>query len=63
MDKAYLSSRWEDNKAVEEISVKGCKVTLHFLPESNGKTLDTVKKILTSSQYIDNITDKGDKAS
>ena len=33
------------------ISIKGCKVTLNFLPESNGKSIDTVKKILTSSQY------------
>jgi len=32
-----------------EISIKGCKVTLNFLPESNGKAIDTVKKMLISS--------------
>ena len=31
------------------ISIKGCKVTLNFLSESNGKTIDTVKKMLISS--------------
>jgi len=33
------------------LSVNGCKITLNFLPDSNGKTIDTVKKILVSSQY------------
>ena len=31
------------------VSIKGCKVTINFLPESNGKTIDTVKKMLISS--------------
>ena len=31
------------------VSIKGCNVTLNFMPESNGKTIDTVKKILISS--------------
>ena len=31
------------------VSINGCKVTLNFLPESNGKAMDTVKKILISS--------------
>ena len=36
-------------KASGAVSIKGCKVTLNFLPESNEKTIDTVKKILISS--------------
>lgn len=35
----------------EVLTVNGCKVSLNFLPESNGKTIDTVKKMLVSSQY------------
>lgn len=31
--------------------IKGCKVSLNFLPESNEVTIDTVKKMLISSQY------------
>jgi len=31
------------------VSINGCKVTLNFLPESNGKTIDAVKKMLSSS--------------
>jgi len=31
--------------------IKGCQVSLNFLPESNGETIDTVKKMLISSQY------------
>jgi len=34
---------------VGEVLIKGCKVTLNFLPESNGKTIDTVKKMLISA--------------
>jgi len=37
------------NSNSKEFTIKGCKVTLNFLPESNGKTIDTVKNILTSS--------------
>ena len=36
-------------KTSDAVSISGCKVTLNFLPESNGKTIDTVKKILISS--------------
>ena len=36
-------------KTSGEVSIKGCKVTMNFLPESNGKTIDTIKKMLLSS--------------
>jgi len=37
----------------EVLIVNGCKVTLNFQPKSNGETIDTVKKILISSQHHD----------
>ena len=36
----------------KDIIVGGCKVTLNFLPESNRAAIDTVKKMLLSSQYV-----------
>jgi len=31
------------------VSINGCEVTINFLPESNGKTIATVKSMLASS--------------
>jgi hypothetical protein len=36
-----------------EMTVNGCKVTLNFLSESNGKSVDTAMKILIPSHYQD----------
>jgi len=58
MDRSSQNKQSEDKNTGEEITIGGCKVTLYFLPESDGKALDTVKKILTSSGQI-NISDKG----
>ena len=33
------------------LSIKGCKIVLNFLSESNGDVINTVKKILVSSHY------------
>ena len=41
------------NSFRREMNINGCKVTLNFLPESNGKSINTVKKMLLSSQYPD----------
>jgi hypothetical protein len=35
----------------EVLTENGCKVTLNFLPKSNGEAIETVKKILISSQH------------
>ena len=35
-------------KTAQAITIKGCKVILNFLPESNGKAIDAVKKMLVS---------------
>ena len=34
-----------------DIIINNCKITLRFLPESNGEAINTVKKILTSSYF------------
>ena len=44
----------------QETTINGCKVTLNFLPESNGETIDVVKKILLASQQ--DIPCEADKA-
>ena len=40
-------------KTAQKITVNGCSVTLNFLPDSGGNVIDTVKKMLISSQYQD----------
>ena len=35
-----------------EATIKGCKDILNFLPESNGKAIDTVKKITVAKNKI-----------
>jgi len=47
--KTYLKENQKEITPSKVIFAKGCKVTLNFLPESNGKTIETVKKILVSS--------------
>ena len=37
----------------EVLIVNDCKIILNFLPKSNSETIDTVKKILVSSQHQD----------
>ena len=41
------------NSPGREMTVGGLNVTLNFLSESNGKSVDTAKKILIPSQYQD----------
>ena len=47
MNGNYINS--DSFAPIGEIFIKGCKVTLNFIPESNGNAIDTVKKILISS--------------
>jgi hypothetical protein len=38
-------------KSTKTLSLNGSKITLNFLPESNGQTIATTMKMLISSQY------------
>jgi len=38
-----------------ELILNGCKITLNFLPESDGEAIDSVKKILSSPQHKNNL--------
>ena len=50
-----MDSKKNDDKGNDIITrkmiINGYNVTLNFLPESDGKTIDAVKKILISSQH------------
>ena len=48
---APSSNTADFNSFGEILTTNGCKVSLNFLPESNGETINTVKKMLLSSQY------------
>jgi hypothetical protein len=50
------------NSSSRVLDVNGCKVTLNFLPKSNGETIDTVKKILSPQYQYQDIVSKADKA-
>ena len=48
-----MSLKYDANIFLNGVSIKGCDVTLNFLPDSNGKAMDTVKRILITpaSEY------------
>ena len=49
MEKTDNSTAQTNIKNSGTVSIKGCEVVLNFLPESNRRTIDTVKKMLISS--------------
>ena len=47
---APLTNNIFDNPSFpNELSINGCKIILNFLPKSDGKAVDTAKKILITS--------------